>query len=702
MYKIFLLIFSITVLSAESFMQDNYLQIVAQDLETKKDVVTANGNVLVYSKNYYITANKLIYDKNSTKLELFGDVNIVKNDETASFSQYLFIDVKNELKTIKPMLLLDKKSKLWFNSSNAKNTQDYFELENSTLSSCDCKDPAWSIGFSSGDYNTSKKWINTYNATLYVNDYPVLYTPYFGFPTDKTRRTGLLKPTIGINKGEGVLYAQPLYYAPKLNYDFEYIPQIRTSRGYGHSLKYRYSDSLYSTLKFETSVFKEQSSYRSDNNLVNDKHYGWDFEYKRSNLFSKKEDGDTDGLIVKSLDMNDVDYINTKYDTKISDYTDKFLESKIKYFYNTNSYYGDVDVRLYDDISKNNNDDVMQNIPKINFHKYANSLFFNNLYSSLNFDYSRKTRTVGLGADTTQINLPISYHRYLFNDYINLTLKEQINFTNIAYSNNDDNFKDGNYITNNHIISLHTDLIKPYDSFIHNLNFSLTYTLPNSFKKSGDIYGITTTDNRLNLFPIKKDNKNIAIGFNQSFYNKQTLQQIVEHKMKQLYVYNESKNKFEAQNFENDLFYFFDYGSVGNRLIYSHPLNKFISSSTTLKLENDGYFLNLYHTMLKDTNSATLDTKRSISYDFGLEFYKYYKLSYKEEFDLVQDISKKREYVFNIDEKCWSVNLKLMDSLVATQRTNNTALRQNILYIEFNLKQLFMMNQKYKFKERNE
>ena len=63
--------------------------------------------------------------------------------------------------------------------------------------------------------------MKVYNAKVYFSDVPILYTPYFGFPTDKTRRTGLLKPTIAINKGEGLLYAQPLYYAPKLNYDFK-------------------------------------------------------------------------------------------------------------------------------------------------------------------------------------------------------------------------------------------------------------------------------------------------------------------------------------------------------------------------------------------------------------------------------------------------------------------------------------------------
>ncbi|RLA72595.1 MAG: hypothetical protein DRG78_23645, partial [Epsilonproteobacteria bacterium] len=61
-----------------------------------------------------------------------------------------------------------------------------------------------------------------------------------------------------------------------------------------------------------------------------------------------------------------------------------------------------------------------------------------------------------------------------------------------------------------------------------------------------------------------------------------------------------------------------------------------------------------------------------------------------------------KEYIFNIDKKCWAIDFKLIDSLVATNTTNNSVLRQNILYMELNLKQLFTLAQNYKFKQRSE
>jgi len=690
MLKTFLLILFLNItIFAKNSIKDENIQILAQNLEVKEGIVTASGEVVVYSLNYYITANRLIYDKVNAKLELFDDVNIVKNNEIVSYSQYIFIDINKDINNFKPMLVLDNTNKLWFNAENGLKKNDNFDLKNSTLSSCDCKDPSWSIGFSSGDFNTTKQWINTYNTTLYIKNIPVFYTPYFGFPTDDTRRTGFLTPTMGYSRNEGFLYAQPIYFAPKLNFDFEYIPQFRAKRGHGHALKYRYIDSLYSTLNFDTAIFYEKNSYQKKMKLSNDTHYGWNFEYKRSKLFSSNDH--SDGLIVQSLDMNDVDYINSKYDTSTTNNTDKFLESQIKYFYNTNSFYGDISSSFNNDISKDNNDNVIQKIPAVTLHKYAAGIFNNILTTSLNISSSRKTRKIGVGGNMTEVYLPIGYHTYLFNDYLNFSFNEQINYTNVQYTNT--THDDLNFAENNHVFSLYTDLIKPYDSIIHSVSFNTMYTKSNTFVKSDDINYMD------DIFPVTQSSNNISFGFNQSFYNKQSLKEIVNHKINQSYKYSTKKNSYEKDTLESDLTYNYNYGSLSNRLIYNYEKKILTSSSTTLKFKEDVFFANMYYTNLKDKN--TLKEEKNFNYDLGLNFSKYYKISYKEEYDLLNNLSKKKEYVFNIDEKCWAIDFKLIDSLIASDTTTNIdSFRQKILYMEFNLKQLFQLEQKYEFKER--
>ena len=698
MHRIILVItFLSIVLFAKDSLQDENIQILAENLEIKNDIVNASGEVVVYSPNYYITANRLIYDKIKAKLELFGDVNIIKNEELVSYSQYIYIDIKNDINNLKPMLVVDNSNKLWFNAKKGLKTNDKYDLKNSTLSSCNCKDPAWSISFSSGDLNTTKQWMNTYNTTLYLKNVPVFYTPYFGFPTDDTRRTGLLKPTIGYSQSEGFIYAQPIYFAPQLNYDFEYIPQTRLKRGNGHTFKYRYVDSLYSKLDFEIGMFKEKKTYREKMDLTNSKHYGWNLEYKRSKLFSTNDD--SDGLVINSLEMNDVDYINTQYNSSTTNNNDKFLESKIKYFYNTNKYYSDFEINKYKDLSKDNNDEILQKIPSLSFHKYADSIFNNNFTTSFDISTNRKIRKEGVGADTTELFLPINYHSYLFNEYLNFTFSEQVNYTNIKYKNSD--FIDANYAENNHVFSLYTNLIKPYENIIHSFGLNATYTDSNQFKKSGDIYTAEdTSTSDLSPFAISETSKNISLGFNQSIYNKMTLKEIINHKLNLSYIYNNSTNSYEKNSLQNDLRYNYDYGYISNRLIYSYLIRGISSSSSTLNFTKDDYSANIYYTYLKDED--TLERDETIKYDLGFSFGKHYKLSYKEEFDLESNKSKKREYVFNIDDRCWAVNFRFIDSLVASDTTTDEgSYRQKILYMEFNLKQLFQINQKYDVAKRD-
>jgi len=686
-----------TLIFANKSMKDENIQILAQNMEIKNNIVNASGEVIVYSPTYYITANRLIYDKINGKLELFDDVNIIKNDEVVSYSQYMYIDLNKDINSFKPMLVFDKTNKIWFNAQNGLKNNDLYDLKNSTLSSCDCEDPAWSISFSSGDMDTTEQWLNTYNTTLYIKNFPVLYTPYFGFPTDTTRRTGLLPPTLGYSETEGLLYAQPMYYAPQDNYDFEYIPQIRSNRGTGHTLKYRYADSEYSTLKIEAGTFKEKAEYYNEMQLTNEKHYGWDLDYERSQVFSDEET--SDGLLVKYTDMNDVDYLDTQGNSSSSTTTDKFVESEAKYFYNTNRYYSDVEINLYDNLKEKNNDKILQTLPKASFHKYSAGLFNNIFTSSINLSSSRETRKVGVGATTTNLYVPIGYHQYLADEFLNFSFTEQISYTNIAYDNTN-MYEDANYAENNHVFALYTDLIKPYDNFIHTTNFGVTYTDSNTFKKSGDIYDASdNSTNDLSPFAIMQTTKNIALAFNQSFYNRTTLREIVNHKIRQSYIYSDDINGYERYETENDLRYNYDYGYFANRLVYNHNIEDITLSSTSFTFRKDAYFLNMYYSYLQ--NEDTLVEDELFNYDLGVKFGKYYRLAYKEEYDLLTHESRRKEYVFNIDEKCWGINFKVIDSLVPSDTTSSdNSYRQKILYLEFNLKELFLMEQNYELNER--
>ncbi|MGD9554074.1 MAG: LPS-assembly protein LptD, partial [Arcobacteraceae bacterium] len=301
-----ILILSLVLLNLNAKEEEKY-QINAKNLDTQNNIVIATGNVVVFSKTYFMTANKAIYDKENNTFELFDDVVILKDNILQAQSNYAFVNMEDESMIQNPTLLLDKPSSVWINSKASSKTANIVNLESSILSSCDCEDPFWSMRFSSGDYDTQDQWINTFNTRLYIKNVPVFYTPYFGFSTDTTRRTGLLFPKIGYSGSEGFVYGQPVYFAPADNYDIELVPQIRTNRGEGIHGYFRYADSPYSMLKFESGLFVEHSDYAKEENLKNKKHFGWNVDYQRTNLFAQQEDHQ-DGLYLNANWLNDVDY----------------------------------------------------------------------------------------------------------------------------------------------------------------------------------------------------------------------------------------------------------------------------------------------------------------------------------------------------------------------------------------------------------
>jgi LPS-assembly protein len=679
------------------------LQILAKKIETKNNIIIASDNVLVHSPNYYITAQKVIYNRDKSTLELFDNVNIIKDGKTTTFSDYAFLDFSKEINMFTPILLIDSKSNIWVNSKKATRDNDLLSFKGATLSSCDCYDPAWSISFSNGDYNSSQEWINTYNATLFINKVPVLYTPYFGFPNDKTRRSGLLKPTIGWSNNEGLLLIQPIFYAPALNWDIEYTPQLRTKRGDGHYLQYRLKDSEVSSLDIQTGIFREKDSYFDQSLLRNNKHYGWDLKYQISKLISDDMDDTKDGLLVSLHSLNDIDYINTKPNSD-GDTTNKLIKSQIKYFYNTAKAYGNIDFKYYKDTSKINNDTTMQELPEIYLHKYSSETIIDNLFYSSSFKYANKFRKEGLRAKTVDVIVPLTYSFSSLDDYLNILISSQLNMTHIDYSNTINSYTNGEFIENKNTLSLWTDLLKPYKDHIHTINFKTSFTIPNIVKQGGDLYSINSTESDLSAFPVSKTHKHMSFTFNQSLYNKDSLSQTINHKIYQSVIYNEDGGS-KLSDLENELIYYYKYGTLSNRLLFNHQENMIINSSSSISFNKNDFKSNVYYSYSKDTSTVSSNSQsysykdlldaEALNVDLSYKFNKYYTIGYQEEYDIETKTTKDREYTLDIDKKCWKLNLKVADNLVASSTTNNEAIRQNIFYIQLTLKPILTFNQKY-------
>ncbi|PTU32735.1 LPS-assembly protein LptD [Stenotrophobium rhamnosiphilum] len=78
------------------------------------------------------------------------------------------------------------------------------------------------------------------NARLELGGVPVFYMPYFRFPIDNERHTGLLFPTVGITENMGFDFRQPIYLNIAPNIDDTFTPRYMSKRGtqLGNSFRY--------------------------------------------------------------------------------------------------------------------------------------------------------------------------------------------------------------------------------------------------------------------------------------------------------------------------------------------------------------------------------------------------------------------------------------------------------------------------------
>ena len=684
------------------------LQLVAKDVDTKNNIITAVGDVVAYSPTYYLSSDKMVYDKDREILELFDNVLIIKDNKIQTQSNYAYVDMKNDIINQDPVFLMDNSSNIWSNSKEANKDKDLITLENSILSSCDCIDPIWSIRSSSSDYDTEAMWMNTYNPRLYIKNVPVFYLPYFGFPTDTTRRTGLLLPTMGYSSSEGFLYSQPIFIAPADNYDIELIPQIRTQRGYGSYANFRYADSPDSMLNLKTGYFKEFNNYRREEKLENSEHYGLDIDYERKNIFSTKKEHQ-DGVFTSIRYLNDIEYIILKEDDGNLG-TDKKVESKVNYFYNTPEYYGGVYGKYYIDASKKSNANTLQELPQVQFHSYNKELFLENLIYSIDTKAQNFTRKEGLNAKIYDITVPISYTKNILDDYMYLGVENRTILTQYDYSNslyNNLRYEDGTLIQNRTSFIVGTDLIKPYSDYIHTLNLNASYDIPENLRKDGDLYNITVKENQplkydeLSVFPTLQEQKTIKLSLNQSIYDKENLKQFINHKMSQSILYN-SVDEPKFQDLDNYVKINHDYGSLSGKVVYNMDDNKVVEGSfdNSLSYEDLTFSAGYYYSKKTNNEFNTRDDLESYRLSTSYKLAKDYSIKYYENYDLQEKTRNRQGIGLNIDDSCWNLDLLLEKEITPRSRyvestRSYDSYEQTIVYAVLMLKPIGGIRQKY-------
>jgi LPS-assembly protein len=724
-----------------TFLQaDKKVEVFATSIDTNSSYLKASDDVVVLYDGLYVSAESATYDRDSEVLELFGNVVALQGSQYYAMGDYLMLNTKEDSRQFRPFFLQQHSDNLWISARSAKSKAQKYELHSGIVSSCNPQNPDWTVRFSSGYYDDDDQWMQLYNARLYAGEVPVFYFPYFAYPTDTTRRSGLLRPTFGLSSDEGFMYQQPIYIAEDPRWDLELLPQIRTERGQGLYSILRFTDSPKSTGSFVLGGFKEQSSYQEAFNLQNDQHYGAEFDYQHRDFLKTWFDwgvGGSSGIYSDVTYLNDVEYLNLKENDSLDYSTDSQVTSKVNLFLNQSEDYFGSYFKYFIDLNKESNSDTIQRLPALQYHHYLNTFFDDHFMYSINYRGTNFYRETRKSAIQNELSVPLELQFPLFDEYVTLTLSENLYATHISFygsgNSNDPNdpaspyvqepsngYSPGIYARDVQVVQVNSTLVKSFDDFTHSMSLTAGYQHPGTEKRTGfyDDYQaefdeIRADNVRCDAGPCEYDTiedvlEQGSLEFTQYVFTAENGEKLY-HRLKQPLIYEQGYDKYG--DLENELRYFITREfNFYNNTFYNYDRNVISKTQNSIGYNNTVFIANLSH-LYEDKlvqDQATADEERlrtrymtaDARYNYSQRWQYFAGYAY----DIENSETKNRNLGFLYNKRCWSVQLKYVENIRPTLSTVNgvsetSSIKDQVLYLTVNLRPLGGMEVDYKSSE---
>jgi len=635
--------------------ENNNIEVTAKHVESANNTLYAKDGVVVYYNDSVIRSDRASYNKEAHKLVLDGHVEMIGYQGTKEHASHMEIDTQTNTIKFKEIFFTNEND-IWLLSNDAVRTKSIYTFGDSMLSSCDINDPLWKMHFSSSKYDAEEKYMKLYNTSVYFGDIPVFYTPYLAFSTSKERSSGLLFPLLGYTQDEGFVYEQPIYWAINRSMDIEINPQIRTDRSVGIYGTLRFADSPYSEGKLRLGYFRDNDDYLERNNLTDQEHYGLEFLYDSSQVFSQNFSEDVkDGLYANITLLNDIEYLNLQK-THLRHFGQIPLqESRINYFIQNDDWYGGLNAKYFIDTRLPDNDSTLQTLPSVQLHKYLKSFIFDNLTYSLDLQSKHLDRKTGPTLNQVEMRVPIEFTASFLDDFFNVTLGEQLYYGRFSFTDDEtlphDYFQ---YYSNVHTAKIFSDLTGKLHGLTHVIQPSLGYIKPGSESQSP-----LNFDELLDDQPQVKDLFSVGLPEEQFIF---TLgQYFYDDAMKLRFFQRLSQGYYQDRDYEmgdlkNEMGYYWDEWSLYSNIYYSFEYSDISESSNSISYDSEDYRLSVGHTfkqVFTDTDSTVI--ANDISFDFRYAYNERVAINGGLIYNVEEETSKLWRVGGSYTRDCWSV-----------------------------------------------
>ncbi|WP_088823366.1 LPS assembly protein LptD [Acinetobacter apis] len=190
------------------------------------------GGVVVQQPGRVIKSDKLLLDQTQTYARAEGNVQIAQSG-LISFSQNINYNLKNQTGSLADSFYIAEMTHAHGYASNITRTSpNRVILENASYTTCPPEQsPGWLIKSKKIELNQDTGRGITRDTKIYVKDVPVMVLPYYNFPIDDRRTTGLLTPSFGWSSTSGLQLGLPIYLNLAPNYDAVVTPRYFGEHG---------------------------------------------------------------------------------------------------------------------------------------------------------------------------------------------------------------------------------------------------------------------------------------------------------------------------------------------------------------------------------------------------------------------------------------------------------------------------------------
>lgn len=220
------------------------------------------GNVIVEQPGREVRAENLTLDKTQTHALAQGNVQMAQNG-LISQSQHINYDLQKQTGQLSDSYFISETNHAHgYAGSINRTSPTEMVLDHASYTTCaPGKSPDWKLNARKIRIDQETGRGVTRDTTFYVKNVPIMYLPYYNFPIDDRRTTGLLTPSFGWSSNGGFRLDAPVYLNLAPNYDATVTPRYLEEHGAMLEGKFR----------FKTENFGQGTV--SGGYLPNDRHY---------------------------------------------------------------------------------------------------------------------------------------------------------------------------------------------------------------------------------------------------------------------------------------------------------------------------------------------------------------------------------------------------------------------------------------------